>query len=117
MHEVAVGTFELILIVWRHVRILRLHVLGFFNQIFRVVALGTGLDRHFLRIGFIGAVAGFACHTHGDVTIGAELLVGSLRRPDGDKRRQHQGGKSSEGLHKSSPVVLMAVQSATRGEL
>ena len=98
MHEMAVGAFKLILIVWRRVWILWLYVLGLFNQVLRVMALGTGLDRHFLRIGFIGAVAGFARHTHGDVTICAEFLVGSLCRPDGDKRRQHQGGKGVRGF-------------------
>ena len=90
MHMVAVRAFELILIVRRHVRILRLHVLRLRDERLRRMALRALLDVR--RIEFRGValtVTNFAVHAAGHVLVGAEL-IGDRCRP----RRKESGAES-----------------------
>lgn len=80
--QVAVRALERVLIVRGHVRIRRFHILGFFNQLFGVVAAGTRFDGRNLRILHIHvlAVAAFTSQTTSNVSIGTKMAISSKRR-------------------------------------
>lgn len=75
MHEVAVRAIELVLVVGRGVRILRLDVLRFFNERRGRVALDARIDRRDFRLGHVHVltVAHLAAHALGNMAVRAEL--------------------------------------------
>ena len=99
VHDVAVRVFKFVAVVRGHVRVGRLDVLRLFNEGLDVVALLARVDRGFLGVGLVRTVAGLAGEAHADMTVGTELLVGSLSGAEGERRGAERGEDQRRHLH------------------
>lgn len=84
--NMAIRTIELILIVRRHVRIMRLHIGCLLTQPFGVMALRTGFNRRILDVFGIRTVAGLTFETSGDVAVGTEI-IGCMCRSESEEAK------------------------------
>ena len=107
VHVVAVRAVKLVLIVRGDVRIRRLDVLRLLDEVLRVVALRARLDVGRGGIGLVGAVAGLAGETHRRMTVGTELLVGSLSGAEGERRGAERGEDQRRHLHFCFPFWVL----------
>ncbi len=107
VHDVAVRAFKFVAVVRGHVRVGRLDVLRLFNEGLDVVALLARVDRGFLGVGLVRTVAGLAGEAHADMTVGTELLVGSLSGAEGERRGAERGEDQRRHLHFCFPFWVL----------